>query len=127
LDEEYNLHQAIKMLIQSNIINSCHDCADGGLFVTLMECAFQHNLGFEITSNSSIRKDAFLFGEAQGRIVVSVSASKIDALEKILSNSLVAFSKLGTVSGNSMVIDSENFGNISEYKAMFDHAIGNKM
>jgi len=127
LDEEYNLHQAIKMLIQSNIINSCHDCADGGLFVTLMECTFQNNLGFEITSNTSIRKDAFLFGEAQGRIVVSVSASKIDTLEKILSNSLVAFSKLGTVSGNSMVIDSENFGNISEYKAMFDHAIGNKM
>ena len=61
LDEEFQLHQTISMLINKKLIESAHDVSEGGLFVTLSESAFNRSLGFEVSNNnSSIRKDAFL-------------------------------------------------------------------
>ena len=62
----------MKHLIRAKLIVSAHDVADGGLYVALAESAMAGNLGFAIETDSEIRKDAFLFGEAQGRIVGSV-------------------------------------------------------
>jgi phosphoribosylformylglycinamidine synthase len=68
LDEEYNLHQIIKDLIKSKLIQSAHDVSEGGLFVTLAESAFNKELGFCVNQvKSDIRQDAYWFGEAQGR------------------------------------------------------------
>jgi phosphoribosylformylglycinamidine synthase subunit PurL len=82
-----------------------------------------NNLGFEVASDASIRKDAFLFGEAQSRVVLSVSADKAAALEAELKKQGVAFSKLGTVKGAAVVIDGTNYGSVSEYKQAFDTSI----
>ena len=127
LDEEYTLHQQIKKIIQAGLVQSCHDCADGGLFITLIECAFQNHLGFEITCNNNIRKDAFLFGETQGRVVVSVDEKNIADFEKTFANSNVPFSKIGNVTAQNFVVDGENFGSTKEFKSMFDVAIGERM
>src|SRR5690606_1087379 len=73
LEEEAKLQETVLKLIKEKLIHSAHDCSEGGLFTALMESCFQKDLGFEIATDASIRKDAFLFGEAQSRIVVSVS------------------------------------------------------
>jgi phosphoribosylformylglycinamidine synthase len=49
-----------------------HDCSDGGLAVTLAECSILGDQGFEGDAGLAGRIDAALFGEAQGRIVVSI-------------------------------------------------------
>jgi phosphoribosylformylglycinamidine (FGAM) synthase-like enzyme len=67
------MHQVVKQLIKHKVIQSAHDVSDGGLYITLVESAMPNGLGFEIETDDAIRKDAFLFGEAQGRVVVSVS------------------------------------------------------
>jgi phosphoribosylformylglycinamidine synthase len=72
LDEEYEVHQAVKKVIASGFVESAHDCSDGGLFVTLVESGMKNGLGFDISTDKNIRKDAFLFGEAQSRVVVTV-------------------------------------------------------
>ncbi|MGL5889768.1 MAG: phosphoribosylformylglycinamidine synthase subunit PurL, partial [Bacteroidia bacterium] len=59
LDEEYNVQQAVKAAIRAGIVQSAHDCADGGLFVTLLESAMPSGVGFSISSDASVRKDAF--------------------------------------------------------------------
>ena len=46
LDAEYNMQQTITSLIRKGVIESAHDVADGGLFITLLESAFINNLGF---------------------------------------------------------------------------------
>jgi phosphoribosylformylglycinamidine (FGAM) synthase-like enzyme len=74
LDEEYRVHQAVKTLIIEKLIQSAHDVSDGGLLVTLAESAMPRGLGFNINPDRGIRLDAFLFGESQGRVVVSVKA-----------------------------------------------------
>lgn len=123
LDTEYNVQQAITALIRGRHIRSAHDVSDGGLFMNLLESAMVRNLGFEIATDSQLRKDAFLFGEAQSRVVVTVDPSKTAALETELNKQGVTFSKLGYVKGKAVVVDGKNFGNVTEYQTAFDTSI----
>lgn len=123
LDSEYKVQQATTALIRGKHIQSAHDLSDGGLFMALLESAMVNNLGFDIQSDSGVRKDAFLFGEAQSRVLVSVSADKVKALEAELNKQNVAFKHLGTVKGNAVVVDGSNYGTVSEYKTSFDTSI----
>jgi phosphoribosylformylglycinamidine synthase len=123
LDEEFNLQQTLLSAIKAGLISSAHDCADGGLFITLLESSMHKGLGFEISSDKNVRKDAFLFGEAQSRVVISVAAGKENELKALLEKSGQAFSKLGTVKGKDMVIDGENFGGVGEYQVSYETTI----
>ncbi|MEO8146707.1 MAG: phosphoribosylformylglycinamidine synthase subunit PurL [Bacteroidia bacterium] len=123
LDEEYNLHQLIKKLISKKQIESAHDCSEGGLFVALSESGFNRNLGFAITTDADIRKDAFLFGEAQGRIVVSVNAEQADAFLETVIESEIDFTHLGEVTTGEIKIDDEYWYHIKDLKENYDTAI----
>jgi len=128
LEKEYAVQQIIKALIVGNLLQSAHDCSDGGLFITLLESAMPNNLGFKIDTDSDFRKDAFLFGEAQSRIVVSVKPENQEKLVELLSASGVEFTLLGEVTAdNSLVVDEEIFGSSAELKNTYDNAIGNIM
>ena len=124
LDEEYEVQKAVKTLIKERVIQSAHDCADGGLFITLLESAMPNGLGFDISSDETIRKDAFLFGEAQSRVIVSVKKSDEDKFIDLMMASRAEFEYLGDVKGKEMIIDDESFGTVSEAKAIFDSALG---
>jgi phosphoribosylformylglycinamidine synthase len=127
LEEEVSLHKCVKGLINNNYISSAHDVSDGGLFVTLCEMAFPNGLGFDIVTDSEIRKDAFLFGESQSRVVVTVVDDYEDDFIDFLGESGVEVMLLGHVTKGRITIDEENFGYIDDYKAIYDHAIGQEM
>jgi phosphoribosylformylglycinamidine synthase len=110
------------MLIEKKMIASAHDISEGGLFVTLAESGFNRSLGFEVSQNSSIREDAFWFGEAQGRVVVTVKPGIIEEFEASLN---IPYEKLGTVSSGEIIINKNNWGNISKWSEKYDNAIGN--
>ena len=117
------MQQAIKEIIKEKIIQSAHDVSDGGLFVTLVESAMVNNLGFEITSEKNIRNDAFLFGESQSRVVVSLRKDDEIKLVDELKKHNVKFSKLGFVKGKEMRIDNESFGTIAEAKDWYENVL----
>ena len=123
LDTEYKIQEAIKALIKNKLINSAHDISDGGLFINLLESAMVSNLGFEINTASDIRKDAFLFGESQSRVVVSVNSGNVFNIELALKKLNINYSILGVVKGSSVVIDTIDFGKISDYKHDFNTSI----
>jgi len=123
LEEEFRLHETVSSLIKNKMILSAHDISEGGLFVTLAESGFVSDLGFTVNQHKSeIRKDAYWFGEAQGRIVVTVSADKINEFENFLK---IPFEKLGTVSSEEVSVDNQSWGNISDWKNKYNNAIGN--
>jgi phosphoribosylformylglycinamidine synthase subunit PurL len=124
LDEEYEVQKAVKTIIKERVIQSAHDCADGGLFITLLESAMVNGLGFNISSDEEIRKDAFLFGEAQSRVIVSVKKSDEDKFIDLMMASRAEFEYLGDVTGKELVIDEESFGTVAEAKVLFDSALG---
>jgi phosphoribosylformylglycinamidine synthase II len=122
LDEEYDLQETVIKLIREKNIVSAHDISEGGLFVTLVESCMQRNMGFEITTSDHIRKDAFLFGEAQSRVVVSVPVSLAVEFESSLNSQ--RFSRLGTVKGDGHIrVDGADWGNIKGWKQAYDEAI----
>jgi phosphoribosylformylglycinamidine synthase len=127
LDEEYNLHQVITQLIESESINAAHDVSDGGLFVTLSEMSFPNELGFDIETDAEIRPDAFLFGEGQGRVVVTVSEEMEDQFIETMVSSGVNFTLIGHVTKGKLQIDGEHFGFIKEVKNLYNDALGNHL
>jgi phosphoribosylformylglycinamidine synthase len=123
LDKEYDMHQVVKQLIQHKVIQSAHDVADGGLYVTLIESAMPNGLGFAIETDGSIRKDAFLFGEAQGRVVVSIAPADQERFIELMATSEVDFSLLGTVSNGFLNVDEELFGHITDIKMVYNNVL----
>jgi phosphoribosylformylglycinamidine synthase len=124
LDEEFNVQQAVNQLIENNIINAAHDISDGGLFVTLAEMSFPRELGFDIETDVEIRTDAFLFGEGQGRIVITVTEEKQDEFIETMLATGVNFTLIGHVTKGKLQIDGEHFGFIKEVKNLYNEALG---
>lgn len=116
LDEEKAINNVLEQLIEKKLISSSHSVESGGLFFNLIESSMPLGLGFDVTSPAEIRKDAFLFGEAQGRVVVSVSMEKEDDFVDMMMESGVPFSTLGHVTKGELRIDDISYGSIDEYK-----------
>ena len=127
LDEEYEIHEVVKEVIREKLINSAHDISEGGLFICLFEAARNNKLGFKIYADESIRKDAFLFGEAQGRVVVSVSPENQEAFIEFMALTDVDFSYLGEVTIDEMIVDDISFGSINEADKIYENALGKYM
>jgi len=125
IEEEYKLQQVTKELIKNKLINSAHDVADGGLFIALLESAMPNDVGFEIKTDENFRKDAFLFGESQSRIVVSVSPDKKELIETLLNEQGQSYIQLGTTVGVDVVIEEESYGSIHQLKNCYDNALKN--
>ncbi|MCK4802550.1 phosphoribosylformylglycinamidine synthase II, partial [bacterium] len=111
IEMEKAIQEACLEAIESGIINSAHDCSEGGLGVTLAEsCIANANkmLGAVIKlddlKNKNIRIDEILFGEAPSRIVISLNKDKLSALEEILKRHSVPYQILGNVTGDKLVI-----------------------
>ncbi len=127
LNEEFELQQCLKDLIKNNYISSAHDVSDGGLFVTLCEMGLPNSLGFDIVSDSEIRRDAFLFGESQSRIAVTVVEDYEDEFLDFVGDSSVQVMLLGHVTKGRITIDEENFGFIEDYRTLYEKSIADAM
>ncbi|NVN96208.1 MAG: phosphoribosylformylglycinamidine synthase subunit PurL [Bacteroidetes bacterium] len=127
LNEEYVLQAVIQKLIRLGMLESAHDVSDGGLFVTLLESAMPNSLGFDILTESDIREDAFLFGESQSRVVVTINQEKEDEFIDFMVKIKFPFSVIGHTTKGKIVVDDQHFGMVDEYKTLYDNAIGNKM
>jgi phosphoribosylformylglycinamidine synthase len=124
LEKEFQMHQAIKGLIAEGLVNAVHDVSDGGLYVSLVEMSLPRGLGFDIVSDADIRLDAFLFGEGQGRAVVSVTEEQEEAFVENMVASGVNMTLLGHVTKGKLQIDEQHYGFITEAKAIYDNALG---
>lgn len=127
LEEEFELQETTKGLIENGLVNAAHDCADGGLFVTLSEMGYPNNIGFDVATDSELRKDAFLFGEVQSRIVLSVTEQNKEEFIEFMSESNTPFSLLGETINKDIKIDNENWGPLSEFAETFNDSLGNHL
>jgi phosphoribosylformylglycinamidine synthase len=123
LDKEYAVQHMVKGLIQNELVNAVHDVSDGGLFVALTEMSMPRELGFDIVTDSEIREDAFLFGEGQGRVVVSVNEDQEEAFIEFMMDSGVPFTLLGHVTKGKMMVDDEHYGFVQEVKDIYSNSL----
>ena len=123
IDEEHKLHEGVKRLIRNDYINAAHDVSDGGLFVTLVEMGLPQGLGFDIVSDSDVRADAFLFGEAQGRVVVTVVEDYEDEFIDFIAEQDLPMTLLGHVTQGKLCVDGDHFGFIEDARKIYDNAL----
>lgn len=123
LEKEFELQQTVKNLIQNGLINAAHDCADGGLFIALTEMGMPNGLGFDIVTDAEVREDAFLFGEAQSRVIVGVNEDQEDEFIEFMMNQNVPYTLLGHVTKGKMCVDDEQYGSVSELKDIYDNSL----
>lgn len=123
LDEEWQVQQAVSAMIGRRLLSSAHDVSEGGLFITLIEKCFVGGFGFNVKMAEDVRPDAYWFGEAQGRVVVSVPAAGREAFSSFMETFLVPFSELGTVTSGEVVINGNSWGAVSKWKHDYENAI----
>ena len=127
LEEEYAVQSLVTNLIKNKLIQSAHDISEGGLAITLLESGFYSNLGFEVKAVEGMRKDAFWFGEAQSRVVVSVKAANLAAFKQAVEAAGIAITDLGQVSAGQITVNGTNWGSITDWKNKYDTAIEKRL
>ena len=80
LEAERALIDATLDSIRAGVVTSAHDCSDGGLAVALAECCIANEAGaigaeVDLRAWTDIPVRSLLFGEAQGRIIISTSSA----------------------------------------------------
>lgn len=122
LEEEHALQQTLADVIAKGYVKSAHDISEGGLFACLLECAMAQQLGFNIQTESYIRKDAFLFGEAQSRVVVTVNPDLQSLFEAGLRG--LPHTKIGHVCAHTELhIDQDHWGYLADWQIAYDTAL----
>jgi phosphoribosylformylglycinamidine synthase subunit PurL len=87
-------------LIGARLVRSAHDCSEGGLACALAEAALgdgESPFGVSIRLNDPLRPVGVLFGEAQGRIVVSCAPESTEEVLRIASRYDVPARRIGSV------------------------------
>ena len=123
LAEEVKLHAAIRQAIRQQLIKSAHDVSDGGLFQSLCESAIEGGHGFSIDLDKNFRADAFLFGEAQGRVVVTADESQTAGLEDLLREHGIGFTVLGRVEGDDVTVAGQDWGNLLTWDRRYNDTL----
>ncbi|MFN0141596.1 MAG: phosphoribosylformylglycinamidine synthase subunit PurL [Pyrinomonadaceae bacterium] len=103
LEHEHELHELIVKLKSECLINSAHDCSDGGLAVTIAECCFsslgRNAIGAEINlTNTDLSPEAIMFGETPSRIVISFKPENESRIREIVGD--FPFEVIGKVGGS---------------------------
>jgi phosphoribosylformylglycinamidine synthase subunit PurL len=123
LDKEIKLQKTILSLIDHRMVSNAQDVSDGGLWAALAECSFEKEIGFKINVPSGVRPDAFLFGEAQSRAIVSVKADQQLKLESHLKQSGQAFHLIGHTVYHKMEAEGLFSFGIDDIKSIYDRSL----
>jgi phosphoribosylformylglycinamidine synthase subunit PurL len=96
LEAEAGLQKALAEIIQAGLVESAHDCSEGGLAVTLAESAFPSQIGCRVDFPSEELPPEFvLFGEDAGRVVVSCDPAKLRRIEEVAIKYGISASQIG--------------------------------
>ncbi|MFN4909753.1 MAG: phosphoribosylformylglycinamidine synthase subunit PurL [Flavobacteriales bacterium] len=127
LDREFDTHQTVRYLIENKMINAAHDVSDGGVYTALVEMGLPRGLGFDIETDMDVRADAFLFGEGQGRIIVTLPEDQRDAFNDYRQSINTSIILLGHVTKGKIQIDLKPFGFIDEARDIYMNALAKKI
>ncbi|MCE7740873.1 MAG: phosphoribosylformylglycinamidine synthase subunit PurL [Candidatus Heimdallarchaeota archaeon] len=131
-DKEMKSRQIIEKLNNEKLILSCHDISNGGLITSLIEMAFDKNIGVELSLNNVLEEEnlsieEFIFAEAPTRYVVEISQSKLEYIKENLKKD-DDYKILGkTISTPEIRIDDEISIDLKELRESWSKAISRFM
>jgi phosphoribosylformylglycinamidine synthase len=108
LDREIAVMNACLKMIQEGLVESAHDCSDGGLAIALAESAFssyrQPAMGFKVDLAGSLSAAELLFAESPSRIVTSAPPPALERIRAIADECRAPLSVIGRTGGDRIEI-----------------------
>jgi phosphoribosylformylglycinamidine synthase len=96
LDGEAALQKAVIEMIQQGLVDSAHDCSDGGVAVALAEKAFPKGVGARVNlAVSELPAEFALFGEDASRILLSCDPGSVSRIKEVAKKHSVAADVIG--------------------------------
>ncbi len=84
MEKEATLQRALVAIIQAGLIESAHDCSDGGLAVALVESALPGGVGLSVRLPvQQVAPEFLLFGEDASRVVLSCDAIHLPRIKQV--------------------------------------------
>ncbi|OLE97048.1 MAG: phosphoribosylformylglycinamidine synthase II [Cyanobacteria bacterium 13_1_20CM_4_61_6] len=119
LAHEIEIQNTVRDLIRGGIVQSAHDCSEGGLAVALAESCFnpKQRFGAEIdlgdcggsrpsgAGETPGTTEEILFNESQSRIVISVAPENLEKTMSMLGERKIPFQQLGKVAGDQLRVE----------------------
>jgi phosphoribosylformylglycinamidine synthase II len=109
-DLELGVQAVVLALIQQGLVKSAHDCSEGGFAVAIAECCIsgERRIGASVDfGHWPERLDQILFNESQSRVIISVAAEDVDAMETVCAAAEIPFGRVGEVGGSQMIISTQ--------------------
>ena len=109
LELERRVQEACLKIIQAGLVESAHDCSDGGLSVAIAESAFSNYrkeaVGCEVNIEGDLSQAALLFSETPSRIVLSAELHNTDNIFEITRAHNISALVIGRTGGDRLVIN----------------------
>ena len=123
LERERRLHRLLIGAARSDLLESAHDCAEGGIAIALAESAIAGGVGFAVTLPGDQPGHVGLFSESASRVVVSVAPERATELEDAAAEGGVSFTRLGETGGPAVAFDALFEMTVAEIAAVYEDAI----
>jgi phosphoribosylformylglycinamidine synthase len=135
LAREKAVQEAVLLAAEEGLLQSAHDCSDGGLAVALAECCFsslgREAVGASVELGGEPGAAAQLFGETPSRVVVSFDESQRTRFERIAAQAGAPLKIIGRVGGARLQIkvggDELINQSVAELERLWRGALGKKL
>ncbi len=128
LEKEAALQKTVIELIQQGLVDSVHDCSDGGLAVALSEKTFAKGLGARVNLISNgLPAEFVLFGEDASRILLSCDPEKVSRIQQIADEHGIGADVIGETIPERLEINLDNkvlvSSSVSELGQTYERAL----
>jgi phosphoribosylformylglycinamidine synthase len=104
LMQERRVGDFVRVLVGVGLVTAVHDLSDGGLAVALAEMAMASGIGAAVGAPEDGDAVAALFGEDQGRYVVTVQRDQMEAVGARARSAGISLARLGETGGAALVL-----------------------
>ncbi len=128
IEKEATLQRALVALIQGGLVESAHDCADGGLAVALVESALPAGIGLTVNlPGHELAPEFRLFGEDASRVVISCDPAQLARIKQVAGEFDVSTDVLGQTGSDRVEISIDGqpviSASITEFRGAYEGAL----
>jgi phosphoribosylformylglycinamidine synthase len=128
LEKEATLQRALVAIIQAGLVESAHDCSDGGLAVALVESALPAGVGLSVRlPRQQAALEFLLFGEDASRVVISCDPIHLPRIKQVAEEHGVSLDVLGETGSDRVEITVDGqlviSASVQELRAAYEGAL----
>jgi phosphoribosylformylglycinamidine synthase II len=128
LEREAALQKALVELIDAGLVESAHDCSEGGVAVTLAESTFSNGVGVRANLESlGLPPEFVLFGEDASRVVISCDRSKLVGIQQVAEKYRLSAEEIGETVSDQVEIQLDRrvvvSAAVKELRDSFENAL----